>query len=199
MAVSRLSKQSIQAGFPKQQTIWDQSTSVAGMDPIGGITLSSTQSSVVFSNIPQTYTHLQLRVFAHETGTYSGGSFVGMQFNTDTSYSSTNYSGHALYGDGSTTYAAGGGGGKWVYMNRVANDSFNSNIFGCLIVDILDYTNTNKYKTVRWLGGFDANGSGRIDLDSSVWLNTSAINTMTFVYDTGAFAANSNFALYGIK
>jgi len=46
MSVSRLSKQSIQAGFPKQQTVWDQSTQTAAMDALGAVTLTAASSDL---------------------------------------------------------------------------------------------------------------------------------------------------------
>ena len=70
-------------------------------------------------------------------------------------------------------------------------------IFGTFIVDILDYANTNKYKTMRALDGFDANGSGYAVLWSGNWRSTSAVSTITIT--GGTFAQYSSFALYGIK
>jgi hypothetical protein len=74
-----------------------------------------------------------------------------------------------------------------------------ANTYGVIVIDILDYTNTNKYTTVRTLGGYDNNGSGAVALFSGLWLNTAAITSI----QTGAFFAgddtNSQLALYGIK
>jgi hypothetical protein len=70
-----------------------------------------------------------------------------------------------------------------------------------MIFDILDYTNTNKYKTVRMLGGVDFNGSGEVDFMSGLWLNTSAITRIDFLpsYQSTQFQQYSSFALYGIR
>jgi hypothetical protein len=38
-----------------------------------------------------------------------------------------------------------------------------------LLVDILDYSNTNKYTTVRTLAGFDNNGNGAVTSNSGLW------------------------------
>jgi hypothetical protein len=70
-------------------------------------------------------------------------------------------------------------------------------MFGALVIDILDYTNTNKNTTIRSLGGYDANGSGYLQLESMLWNNTAAINQI--VLGTGGWAQYSSFALYGIK
>jgi len=198
MAVSRLSKQSIQAGFPKQQTIWDQSTSVAGMDPISGITLSSAQSSVTFSSIPQTYTHLQIRGIGGVTGGTTGTYDMAIFFNGTTS-NNGNFSQHRLYGNGSSVssdYYSG-----YIVSGRFSfNTDANSGIFGSTVIDILDYANVNKYKTVRTLTGVDSNGAGIVGLTSGLWQSTSAITSITL--NDGFGGANwhqySSFALYGI-
>jgi phosphate/sulfate permease len=49
-------------------------------------------------------------------------------------------------------------------------------------------------------GTMVANGSGAIYLASGLWLNTSAINSLTFIIQGGGnFAQYSSFALYGVK
>jgi hypothetical protein len=141
-------------------------------------------STITFSSIPSTYTHLQLRCF-----NLSGGSNI--RFNSDTG---SNYARHYLWGDGATVTS---GANTSQTSMAVMDYSGTSNIFTANIVDILDYTNTNKYKTVRTLSGTDTNGAGSVLLYSGLWLSTSAINTITI---TGGTAAQySSFALYGIK
>ena len=73
-----------------------------------------------------------------------------------------------------------------------------ANIFGTGIIDILDYADTSKYKTVRTLFGYDANGSGYIAFSSNLWQSTSAITSITMTPVNG-IAEYSSFALYGIK
>jgi len=65
----------------------------------------------------------------------------------------------------------------------------------------LDYANTNKNKTIRTLGGQDANGSGEVVFISGLWMNSStAVNAITLVLPGGGnFAQYSSFALYGVK
>jgi hypothetical protein len=65
-------------------------------------------------------------------------------------------------------------------------------------LDILDYKDTNKYKTVRDLSGLDANGSGGVEFGSGLWMNTAAINTLK-VYAIGNLVQYTQFALYGVK
>jgi hypothetical protein len=63
----------------------------------------------------------------------------------------------------------------------------------------LDYTNTNKNKVYRTLGGFDANGSGEQGLFSGLWMSTSAITSIDLITNSGSWTSSSSFALYGIK
>ena len=67
------------------------------------------------------------------------------------------------------------------------------------VIDILDYANTNKYKTVRALHGSDANGSGLIALRSGNWRSTSAITRIDLTPSSNNFKQYSHFALYGVK
>ncbi len=66
-------------------------------------------------------------------------------------------------------------------------------------LDILDYADTNKYKTCRLLWGQDLNGGGRVALQSANWQKTAAITQIDFSCATGNFMQYSQFALYGIK
>jgi hypothetical protein len=146
-------------------------------------------ANAVFSSIPSTYKHLQIRAFHQSTGSPESH----MRFNGDTG---NNYKIHFLYGDGGS--AVGGTGGT---TNAV---SFNYNggsgsVFGASVTDILDYTNTNKNTTTRSLGGYDANGSGLEIYYSGLWINTAAITSITLYPVSGNFAQYSSFALYGIK
>jgi hypothetical protein len=77
---------------------------------------------------------------------------------------------------------------------------------GIAIADIYDYTSTNKHKTTRSLFGQDANGSGILEMNSSVWLSTAAITRIDVRCNlsggdtaTSKFNAGSTVSLYGIK
>jgi len=148
-------------------------------------------STVTFSSIPSTYTHLQLRVLARYSS--AGNTQYPIRFNSDTG---ANYSDHNLRGNGASATAGADTSQNSIFVDRIPSSSETSGVFGGLIVDILDYSNTNKYKTIRTLGGYDNNGSGTISLCSGLWQSTTAINTILFNI---AVAQYSSFALYGIK
>lgn len=151
-------------------------------------------SSVTFSSIPQTFKHLQIRYIVRSS---SAGSvdYAFMQFNGDTA---TNYSRHYVYGDGTTasSFAQATVNAIWAGQSPVASTT--ANIFGAGVIDILDYANANKNKTVRTLGSYDANGSGRAELTSGAWLSTSAITQITLLGPT-SYVQNTQFALYGVN
>ena len=150
-------------------------------------------SSISFSSIPSTFKHLQIRVFASTNRGSTAN--LQMRFNGDTG---ANYSKHDLYGDGTSAAAGATTSATLMSFNRIGG---NTTTFGALIIDVLDYTDTNKYKTVRNLGGIDSNGSGQVNLESGSWRSTSAVSSLSFITVDGAnnFATNSSFALYGIK
>jgi hypothetical protein len=161
-------------------------------------------TSVLFSSIPQGYTHLQLRMIARSDRAVSFGSPIYAQFNSDTAVGNY-YETHGIYGDGTTagTVAFDGGavGGCFVGLHQGANGT--ANAFAASVTDILDYSNSNKNKTVRSLNGNEINGGNTnsgIQLYSSLWMNTNAITSINLIaYHGNTFQQYTQFALYGIR
>jgi hypothetical protein len=147
-------------------------------------------ADITFSSIPSAYTHLQLRLFIQEPV-----DTVAIEFNSDTG---NNYSRHELVGDGGVVVGATSS-TNMIYVATTFGSS--GSRFGAAVVDILDYKNTNKYKTVRSLAGVDNNTSfSKIILYSGLWQNTNAITTIKVRSRTsGTIAQYSQAALYGIK
>ena len=147
-------------------------------------------STISFTSIPSTYTHLQIRALS---GSNPAGYNSGVRFNGDTG---TNYYGHAVYGAGSSagSFSLGGQSFASISFNGITNTQFS-----VAVIDILDYKNTNKYKTIRSLNGRDNNGVGDIYLMSGSWSSTSAITSIDIVAPSATFIQYSQFALYGIK
>jgi hypothetical protein len=150
-------------------------------------------ADITFSSIASTYKHLQIRVMTRSTAAISLGGFR-LEFNGDTT--SANYKGHYIYGDGAS---AGAGTSSYIGVGLITGASATANVFGTSIIDILDYADTNKYKTVKSLAASDVNGSGELDLFSGLWLNTSAVTSIRLFAAAPNFAQYSSFALYGIK
>ena len=159
-------------------------------DSIATTTLGSSTATITFSSIPSTYTHLQIRGLSLNSANVD---YV-LRYNGD---SGSNYRGHVLYGDGSTVTASQTFGGVYTGNDIAFNSGTTYPI--AFVTDILDYTNTNKNTTLRGLYGTDANGSGQIVLISGLWMNTSAVTSITITAVSGTFSQYSSFALYGIK
>jgi len=145
-------------------------------------------STLTFSSIPSTYTHLQVRSLANNSTTTN----IWMRINSDTG---ANYATHYLNGNGSSA-----GTSSYVNQGDGIYYGYNEAVQSCgAVLDLLDYTNTNKFKTSRNLTGFDNNGSGQIFLWSGLWRSTSAVTALTIYSQAGTFTQYSSFALYGIK
>lgn len=154
-------------------------------------------ANITFSSISGTYKHLQLRTLARDTTTnYPDGTAV-MFLNNDTA---TNYSYHYILGSGTTASSSGGANQGLVLGGLLSTASSLSNVFGVGVVDILDYSSTSKFKTVRTLGGMDNNGNGSTSLTSTAWRSTSAITSIRISSNAGGnLAQYSSFSLYGVK
>jgi len=149
-------------------------------------------SSISFTSIPSTYTHLQIKGIARDA---SSNGEIKIEFNSDTT--TTNYRKHVLYGDGSSAYASSSNNNT---CSPIAYSGQTANAFEAIIIDILDYANTNKNTTIRTLFGKDLNGSGDVGLHSNLWVNTNAVSQIDLKVVGGSnFAQYSQFALYGIK
>ena len=174
------------------------SPTLGSFESISTALLTSTQSSVTISNIPGTYTHLQVRSrFVGTQNNPPGSVFVEVNSDTNTN----NYHVQYLVGDGSTTsggYLSPGGSRRWVFAGHT-NGGVQQTYPHIGIVDILEYTNGNKYKTARAWFGNDNNSAGEICLDSGLWVNGAAITSLKFTPDAGSLAAGTHIALYGIK
>ena len=162
-------------------------------ESIATFTLASTSTGVTFSSIPATFKHLQLRITANVSTTDA----INFQFNSDTG---NTYALHRLEGNGASASASSSTTRSSIAILTGAGFASTASTFGASIVDILDYTSTNKNKTVRALSGSDRNGSGGIELDSGLWFATPAAISSIYVYpSSGNMAINTSIALYGIK
>ena len=176
--------------------------STNSFESIATVTVGSGgQSSITFSSIPSTYKHLQIRWIGRITAPTTDEN-LQIQVGNSTIDTGANYSQHGVYGIGSGSGSTfGNANTSGANLGRLTGASSTSNMFGAGVIDILDYGDSNKYKTFRGISGNDQNGSGLMWFASGSWRSTSAINTIQFneLYGSGNFAQYSSFALYGIK
>ena len=155
---------------------------------------SGGQATVSFTSIPSTYKHLQIRYIAANQAAASDEPLY-MRFNSDSNNS--NYRTHRLSGSGS---AAGSDSFQLPVASTMNGNGNAATYYAGGVVDVLDYANTNKNKTIRSLSGWDGNGSGYVYLISELWINTSAVTNIDLTTFSGSlFRQHSQFALYGIK
>jgi hypothetical protein len=161
------------------------SGNLSSYESIATATGTGSSGVITFSSIPSTYKNLQLRVYIG-----ASSSFATIRFNGDTTAS--NYRAHYLGGDGASSFAGTFASNAYFPVTAVTG------VYAG-ILDLLDYQNTNKYKTVRTLEGTDNNGSGSVYLTSDLWMSTAAISSIVLTCNSGNFPTASSFALYGIK
>lgn len=158
-------------------------------ESIATLSGNGSSTSLTFTSIPSTYKHLQIRALGRNSSGY-------IRFNSDTG---ANYARHWIRGSGAAVSANSGTSQTEAFAFEFPDNTDTANIYGAGIVDILDYADTNKRKTIRSLTGTDKNGSGSIYFFSGLWMNTAAITSITIYSPANAPTTDTKFALYGIK
>lgn len=176
---------------------------LGAMIPIATATLASGAASIIFTDIPTNYEHLQVRMsLLTQRATYgTDGYYLGFNGTFGTNV----YSWHELRGDSSAA-TSGNSGSSLVNSISVPFQcgTTATNYPSSVIMDILDYSNTSKFKTVRILGGTDLNGNvsgypGAINLMSGAYHSTNKITSIELYPQLASFATGSKVAIYGIK
>lgn len=174
-------------------------------ESIATVVISTATDTVTFNNIPQTYKHLQIRALVGKAAS-GNNQIVSIRFNND---SSAIYNVHNLLGTGAAAVSdtfnnVSPANSAGVFCLR-ADSSVNT--FCGVVSDLLDYTDTNKFSTLRSLYGFDTNGTangasqfGFVGMYSTLYRSTNAVSRIDIIgFNTNTFPTNSHFALYGIK
>lgn len=152
--------------------------------------VSSPQFGISFTDISQSFTHLQLRFRLSTNAEYSGRIY----FNDDETHANYNYS--WLQGNGTNV--------NFFIQNLfsyVNYDNTSGSFYSVGIIDIYDYKNVNKRKTVSsTMGWSNSSGQNTQNIVGALWKNTNAINKITIKPDSAQnFKVGSTIALYGIK
>lgn len=149
------------------------------------ITLTGTDSEIVFSNIPSTYRDLIL--VANAGG--SGSQAVKMKLNGATS----GYSFVTMWGAGAAAQTA-------AYATEAAANagfgaSIGTSLDWSLVAQIMDYSATDKHKTILARIG---RGSGATEATVSRYASTSAVTSVSLYIVSNDFISGSTFSLYGV-
>lgn len=149
--------------------------------PLANITLSSSDTAVVFQNIPASYRDLVIVTTPlHASGTHGGR----VRLNGD---SGSNYYYTQVSGDGSNDLSYTGsntGAANWVAQVTPIQ----------VIHQIMDYSSTNKHKII--LGRFAR--AENTNMEAVRWQNLAAVHTVELNLQGQSFAIGSTICLYGI-
>lgn len=157
--------------------------------------LGADVASVSFSSLGSysAYKHLQVRAVLQDTG----GNQLRISFNN--TVAGTDYAVHRLQGDGSSVSAQQLNATDNIVLASLPSRGNESNTFMGWIVDFLDFSNTNKNKTVKAITGTAQASYRRTGLYTGLWASTAAITTITFLVSSGSITSGSRLSLYGIR
>jgi hypothetical protein len=160
--------------------------------PIYAQTLSSTTSSVTFSNIPTTFTDLVL-VFQGTVAT--NGQSIIVRFNNDTN---TNYSRTTLRGSSTTAESVRVSNTTSSWLTYGVGASSTAQCSGTMTIQ--NYSNTTTYKTALTKFGNVSGSAGQgTECGVNMWRSTSPITSLTISAQSGNMNSGCTFTLYGIK
>jgi len=145
--------------------------------PLQNITLGSSQASVTFANIPNTFRDLKIVVTATANGNYN----VPIYFNGTT----TGYTSIYMEGNGSSVF----GGNLTNYAGIVYGSNLSQSI-----IDVIDYAST-KNKTFLSKLAVSTNAAG---FTMGEWASTSTVTSVALTLP-GTWSSGSTFALYGVS
>lgn len=160
--------------------------------PIASTTLSSTQASVVFSNLNTTAAGMRDLILVVDALLADGTAnvYTNYRFNADTG---ANYNNVIMGGDGSTAASTSAASVTSIYGTgsiRTRNTSrFQSTL------QVFDFATTDKHKST--LTRSDDAGQ-RTEALAGRWANTAAITSLTVFVSASNFAAGSVFSIYGV-
>ena len=181
---------------------------MAVIEAIATTYLEADASSVTFSSIVSTYTHLQVRATIRATDSGSGGYSGNLKCRLNGQVGAI-YSNELML-SGDYNFQGPPAATAWAnandnYMNLAYGPTartLGTEVYGSVIIDIFDYANTNKNTTVSVFGGVgigDKDGNGHSVCASSFVMDyTSAINAIN-LFGHNSFVRGSSFTLYGIE
>ena len=149
--------------------------------PLATVTLAASSSSVFFTEISQDYSDLVLTVEHISIG--------AVDFTTFNGDSGGNYSYVFAQGTGSSAVSSASTG------NYILGGYSTSGVNGIVSHQIMDYSATDKHKTV--LTRRDRPASF-VTMFAQRWANTSAITSIGISASADEFLAGSTFKLFGI-
>lgn len=171
-------------------------------DLLETVELTSLASGVTFSGLDSytDYKHLQVRFTNRSNASSSNDRYLIWRFNNDTG--SNYYEGHYLRNVSSTVSSGVWGAGTYIQTYGGVWAADYAGVYGAGVIDILDFSDSNKYTTTRHLIGNYGNFSYTpvIETSSGLWRDTSAITEIDIALLSGGnWQAGTRFSLYGMR
>jgi hypothetical protein len=171
---------------------------MANMIPISTVTVGSGGAATIdFTNIPQTYTDLLIKVSTRDNLAYSWGQGY-IRFNGSTS----GYGGNQIYGNGSSIANASGSGNwgtNYGLAGRGTGASTTTNTFSNGEINIPNYAGSN-LKAYSYDGIAENNATlAMSEIVAGVWSNTAPISNITLLTPSQTWQQHSTVTLYGIR
>ncbi len=167
-------------------------------------------AAIVFSSIPQTYSHLMILGVCHHTGGVAGATGQGdykFRMGNGSVDTGSNYYQQMFYGttqnsqvsfQNSGDYFPGSSG--WYQSGNLGGNYYNPQYYM-----IYNYTVASRPKSFEYKNGYApavASGNTSVDFRTGYWNNTSqAVNIISLESygSDGYFANGTTFSLYGVK
>lgn len=168
-------------------------------EPIASTTLGSAANSVTFGNIAATWTDIIVACSYRDTRAQKYG-YLRVRFNND---SGSNYSVTRVYGTGGSAGSSRQSSQAALNLMEGAGASSPTDEFAPGVFHVMNYANTNVFKTTL-AGSGNVSGDGGFNVLRTVglWRSTDAITRIDILPDVVAgsqLASGSTFSLYGIK
>jgi hypothetical protein len=200
MAITKLSNSGIATGGVLKydsMLAGNPAYSPTSFESIATSTITSPVAFVEFLAIPATFKNLQIRFVAKTASGSVGSSATKIEYNGDTT--AGNYFSNYFIAIGSATYYANYANNA-NYGTWVANGGgMSANGFGYGVVDIYDYTNTNKFTSSLNNSGLADDTYQQFHQSAATWKNTALVTNFRITALDGNFVTGSIFSLYGTK
>ena len=155
-------------------------------------TITGSGSSFSITNIPQDYAHLHIRA----TLQADKDEVLLLNFNGDTG---TNYSKHHIKGSrGNSIQSVGYANTSTIEIGEAFADNWTGSVSG-LILDLYDYSNTSKYKTVQYRDGQSNEDRAQVSLGSGNWRSFSGITSIQLGISSGVITSKTQISIYGVR
>lgn len=168
-------------------------------DLLATTVLTANTNPVTFNNLDtySDYKHLQIRATLRNSSTSTSNRDMTFTVNNSTS---SIYSAHTLNGQGASATSLSSTSSTSAYIiDAYAGGGSSSGSFNGFIMDILDFSDTNKNTTFRIFTGGVISGEFDVSLISALWQSTNALTSISFNAVGAASAIGCRYSIYGIK